>query len=116
MRLIDADKIIKWADDSVSQYGGTYTNDMLNMFGLFKEVISNAPTVEQKYYERVIAQINPVIEARPQGKWEANNYGEHHCNKCGHYALFEEDEDSGAYIERLSQHCPWCGAKMKTPN
>ena len=45
MRLIDADKIIKWADDSVSQHGGTYSTDMLNMFGLFKHIIDNAPTV-----------------------------------------------------------------------
>jgi len=48
MRLIDADKIIKWADDSVAQYGGTYSTDMLNMFGLFKHIIDNAPTVDTR--------------------------------------------------------------------
>lgn len=45
MRLIDADDLKKRADDSVAQYGNQYSTDMLNMFGLFKEIIDNAPTV-----------------------------------------------------------------------
>ena len=65
--------------------------------------IDNAPTVEQKYYERVIAQINPVIEARPQGKWITKAHSiEYYCSHCG---------------ERLDQCCEnfccHCGADMR---
>ena len=45
--LISRSALIKWIDDSVSQYGNTYSTDMLNMWGLFKDyLINNAPTVE----------------------------------------------------------------------
>lgn len=45
--LISRSALIKWIDDSVSQYGHTYSTDMLNMWGLFKDyLINNAPTVE----------------------------------------------------------------------
>lgn len=106
MRLIDADALIKWADESVEQYGNRYSTDMLNMFGLFKEVIDNAPTVEQKYYERVIAQINPVIEARPKGTWiivKDNKYG--NSVKCP----FCNKEVAGTDLN----FCVKCGADMR---
>lgn len=46
--LISRSALIKWIDDSVSQFGGTYSTDMLNMWGLFKDyLINNAPTVEE---------------------------------------------------------------------
>ena len=44
--LISRSALIKWVDDSVSQYGNQYSTDMLNMFGLFREIIDSAPTVE----------------------------------------------------------------------
>lgn len=44
--LISRKALIKWIDDSVSQYGHTYSTDMLNMWGLFKDyLINKAPTV-----------------------------------------------------------------------
>ena len=48
VRLIDANALKEWIDESVCRYGSRYSTDMLNMFGLFKEVIDNAPTVEQE--------------------------------------------------------------------
>ena len=46
--LISRSALIKWIDDSVSQFGGTYSTDILNMWGLFKDyLINNAPTVEE---------------------------------------------------------------------
>lgn len=129
MRLIDADEIIKWADDSVSQYGGTYSIDMLNMFGLFKEVIDNTPTVEPKtkvvanvtfdkeqmeeLVEKAKADILAQIEIeRPQGEWvysqyDANpNIGNWHCSKCRHIEI-------GGYNQKPNVNfCPNCGAKM----
>lgn len=44
--LISRSALKKWVDDSISQYGNQYSTDMFNMFGMFKEVIDNAPTVE----------------------------------------------------------------------
>lgn len=45
--LISRDALIKWIDDSVSQYGHIYSTDMLNMWGLFKDyLINNVPSVE----------------------------------------------------------------------
>ena len=64
--------------------------------------IDNAPTVEQKYYERVIAQINPVIEARPQGEWKFVKHGYYECSECKHLSY-----------EIKSNFCPNCGADMR---
>lgn len=45
--LISRDALIKWIDDSISQFGNTYSIDMLNMWGLFKDyLINNAQTVD----------------------------------------------------------------------
>lgn len=48
---------------------------------------------------------------RAEGKWIGNNFDEHVCSKCGHYALWEEESD-GQYYEVQSNFCPNCGAKM----
>ena len=101
MRMIDADKL----KETIKNY---YQHCALDDEVYF--IINNAPTVEQKYYERVIAQINPVIEARPQGQWitvkqdtvlgtfEVKNKV---CNKCNHATKYEYP------------FCPWCGADMQ---
>ena len=45
--LISRSALIKWIDDSVSQFGGTYSADMMNMWGLFKDyLINNVRPVE----------------------------------------------------------------------
>ncbi|MBR3117684.1 MAG: hypothetical protein IKF29_00440 [Oceanobacillus sp.] len=51
----------------------------------------------------------PTVE--PEGKWIGNAFDEHRCNKCGHYALWEEEP--GGYYEVQSRFCPYCGAKME---
>ena len=131
MRLIDADEIIKWADDSVSQYGGTYSTDMLNMFGLFKHIIDNAPTVkmlgkvksngeiefispfeyEREEFEKLYAEIKELAK-RPQGKWtktgqsfvNPNKFRNFCCSNC----FWELDE----HIRHEPNFCPNCGAQM----
>jgi len=47
-----------------------------------------------------------------QGEWKVNKYGEHFCPKCGHYALYEEDQEND-YYEVQSNFCPECGADLK---
>lgn len=114
MRLIDADEIIKWADDSVSQYGNTYSTDMLNMFGLFKEVIVNAPTVSEtklvanvtfnkeeveELVEKAKADILAQIE-RPQGEWIFDGEDTFKCSVCNTLHCCGDN------------FCPNCGARM----
>lgn len=45
------------------------------------------------------------------GEWKHNNFDEHYCNKCGHYALWSEEADG--YYEVQSDFCPNCGADMR---
>lgn len=56
----------------------------------------------------------PTVEERPQGEWVGNAFDEHHCNRCGYPALWEEEPDD--YYEVQSRFCPNCGADMKGEN
>ena len=62
VRPIDANALSEWIDESVRQYGNQYSTDMLNMFGLFKEVIDNAPTVEPEELKEVEAK-NIILDS-----------------------------------------------------
>lgn len=113
MKLIDADALIKWIDDSVSQYGYTYSTDMLNMWGLFKDyLINNAPTIEPEPFFEKAEKDKRIYEqgfkdgqnARPQGEWIdiGNTKAYNFCSVCKEFVL--------------STHlnfCPNCGAAMK---
>lgn len=111
--LISREALIKWIDDSVSQYGHVYSTDMLNMWGLFKDyLINNAPTVDAiptELHEKILDKVEGELlecqsNLRPQGKWkhiiEEDNDVE--CPFCG----FQED---GIYYN----YCPQCGADMR---
>ena len=111
--LISREALIKWIDDSVSQYGYAYSTDMLNMWGLFKDyLINNAPTVEQGVYmtgEDCDLYMKGYNQARkdfrPQGQWIFRNGvtcgGYYKCSNCGE-------------VERAEKNfCPNCGADMK---
>ena len=128
MRLIDADALKEWVDDSISQYGNQYSTDMLNMFGLFKEVIDNAPTVEPEIKEVPIANVtfdteklkeltDGIVERikngelvlqdeRPKGEWitSTNDNGisyQFFCDKCKRE------------VQVITNFCPNCGADMR---
>lgn len=92
MRLINADAL----KDSAYINKGNF-----NTVEGIRKWIDNAPTVEQKYYERVIAQINPVIDERPQGEW------------IDHSATFWECPDCGYLLEKC---CPNCQKEVVLPN
>ena len=70
----------------------------------------NAEIFDTNFHEALALAIK-VLEARPQGEWIGNAFDEHHCNKCGHYALQEEEPDG--YYEVQSNFCPNCGADMR---
>lgn len=70
IRLIDANALKEKAFITYQSNGVEIEEILVVPIG----EIDNAPTVEQKYYERVIAQINPVIEARPQGEFNLENF------------------------------------------
>lgn len=51
-------------------------------------------------------------DLRPKGIWKVNKFGEHICPICGHYALYEEEQDNN-YYEVPSNFCPECGADLR---
>lgn len=53
-----------------------------------------------------------TLEERSQSEWAGNKFDEHYCKECGHFALYDEEEDE-QYYEVQSNFCPNCGAKMK---
>lgn len=113
MRLIDADALKEVFKDTDVHYGGK-----------IKELIDEAPTVEQKYYERVVAnvtfdrdQLNEIVEKakaeilenieRPQGEWiDYSNEGYVECPFCGSATNCEDNKDELHY-------CWNCGANMR---
>lgn len=103
MRLIDADNVKKRIEESVSNYYGEYSVDMLNMWGLFTKMIDETPTVEptfklkfdeeqlQEIVDKAKAEVLASVE-RPQGEWNihqvacilAELFGDTcACNYCG---------------------------------
>ena len=107
MRLINADELkVKLSEDIIrtfQRWGKKIT--VAEMETWVRDEIDNTPIVEQKYYERVIAQINPVIEARPQGEWIIHNKGEHNewheCPYCNNHKKY------------YARFCDYCGADMR---
>ena len=100
MRLIDADALKEELE--LSKY--IVPNDLNRLLNSeinrCIEAIDNAPTVEQKYYERIIAQINPAYEARPQGEWIDYDNTFYKCPECGYL---------------LEKCCPVCQNKVILP-
>lgn len=45
---ISREDALEWVDESLRRYGGTYSTDMLNMWGLFKDWIGKLPSVTPK--------------------------------------------------------------------
>ena len=95
-----------------------YVEDNFFWTKLF-DIIDHAPTVDVKdqiagaYNEGYMCGNKEAEKARPQGEWIGNKFDEHVCNKCGNYALYEEESD-GQYYEVQSNFCPNCGAKMQS--
>ena len=102
--LISREALIKWIDDSVSQYGNTYSTDMLNMWGLFKDyLIDNAPTVAKDYdtgYQDGLE--DGLNDIRPHGEWNYIQAGMCVCSFCGAYPHKD-----------YKNFCAKCGADMR---
>ena len=112
--------LIKWIDDSVSQYGHTYSTDMLNTWGLFKDyLINNAPAVETvplEHHKKIKGilenEINSLVDIldkeQSQGEWidHSEDYGYAECPFCHKLTNCEDNIDELHY-------CWYCGAKMK---
>ena len=62
--------------------------------------------------EAVDTAITALQNERQTGEWKVNNYGEHVCPICGHYALYDEDHDND-YHEVQSNFCPNCGEDLR---
>lgn len=112
--LISREALIKLIDESLQLYSSQYSTDMLNMFGLFREIIDNAPTVEQEvyitgtdydFYIKGYKEGRKDFE-RPHGEWMPNNSSQfsnpgRSCSLCGKTVEFSEN------------YCPNCGADMR---
>ncbi len=72
---------------------------------------STVPSTEYLKLKEAYELAIKALEDRSQGEWKHNNFDEHYCNKCGHYALWSEEADD--YYEVQSNFCPNCGADMK---
>ena len=122
VRLIDANAL-KFT--KVAEVNGVLTHV------LTAEDINNATTVEERSYDQGVingkdTEFDNGFEQgyakgyencehdneRTQGEWIVNNYGEHICSNCGHYALSDEVSDN-EYEVVLSDFCPNCGADMR---
>ena len=112
IRLIDANALLKSLKSGCENCSDANTNwcEHCCKINDFEDLIDNAPTVEQKYYERVIAQINPVIEARPQGEW-LKAQGEWVTDTT--YKICFMCSECKAHFEFPFNFCPICGAKMR---
>ena len=94
--------------------------------GACLQLIDNARTVEaiqtelhEKILDQTISELFKCQEelekvrntTRSEGEWIGNAFDEHHCSRCGHSALWEEEPDG--YYEVQSRFCPNCGADMQ---
>ena len=82
----------------------------------YNKVVDEEIGIDEKWakglkYSLKIIDTVPTVSERPQGEWVGNAFDEHHCNRCGHPALWEEEPDG--YYEVQSRFCPNCGAKME---
>lgn len=138
MRLIDADEIKRIISKSVSEYSGEYSTDMINMWGLFTQIIDNAPTVEltasfmrqqaedeliriraeadQRGYQRGYnwgLEIGQNLK-RPTGEWKITDAYPHkvYCDKC-YKSYAQENWEVWKDGSLPRDFCPNCGAKMK---
>lgn len=109
IRLIDANALKQAFEETVVIEPMPYA--------FVKQIIDNAPTVEQKYYERIIAQINPVIEARPQGEWITfpTNHSIIQCSEC---TALINNLRVDVFKDKVGKmnFCPNCGADMRGKN
>ncbi len=116
IRLIDANALLEAFSNSEHIKETTSGLDVIEMLAI-KEIIDNAPTVEQKYYERIIAQINPVIEERPQGEWGETKVliEEDKCEEFRYVKGYYHKgcPNMGKYLRTTYSFCPNCGADMR---
>lgn len=106
MRLIDADEIKKIISKSLSEYSGEYSTDMINMWGLFTQIIDEAPTVLHDNYNMGYQDgVRKVLSERPTGEWKVSDnrwgLGSLRCSNCN------------IYYDTDPNYCPNCGAYMK---
>jgi hypothetical protein len=103
MRLINADKLLE-GEHFILKCKSEFGITEMDVFR--REVIENAPTVENNEYNRgfmhAMIMVGKEAEERPQGKWIYGNLDYSTCSNCmysNHYGDFP--------------FCPNCGADMR---
>ena len=101
---ISRKEVLRLIEESVAKYCGQYSTDMLNMWGLFSQMITELPSVLPKPKE---------------GHWiyGEDNYGAdgYYCSQCGsHYPIRWGVNESFEFITDYN-YCPNCGCRMVEP-
>ena len=73
---------------------------------LIQGIEEDGRNVNKEHIEALDLAIKALGD-EPQGEWIGNAFDEHHCSRCGHPALWEEEPDD--YYEVQSRFCPNCG-------
>lgn len=106
--IIDVEELKEEVNDYRCKYPIYAEQKKANeMIDLFINIIDSYADERIEAYDLAIK----ALEERPTGEWKHNNFDEHYCNKCGHYALWSEEADG--YYEVQSNFCPNCGADMR---
>lgn len=97
MRLIDADALIKWLNDTycdISKRLWNYNHHVMAMDMI--EIIENYPTIEE----------------RKHGHWTVTE-NTYQCQFCQYWDTRKKEQVNGRYVfSKLPNYCPYCGAKM----
>lgn len=108
VRLIDANELKECIVENIRQSGDQCSPVMLTMFGLFSDIIDNAPTVPlpefKDGYKQAIIDGKTNFQ-RPQGEWLHKEFDPFlkengQCSNC-------------LQRERVGNFCRNCGADMR---
>ena len=82
-KYINVDKLLKLIEDSLSEYSGVYSSDMLNMWGLFTHILNEQPTEhvieivrcgDCRYNDLAGKDSVNVLCRKFYGSWQADDY------------------------------------------
>ncbi|MDO5479680.1 MAG: hypothetical protein Q4G23_11025 [Clostridia bacterium] len=126
---ISRKEVLKLIEESVAKYYGQYSMDMLNMWGLFSQMITELPSVTPKlepcedcisreaardlmyHKQEPLTEYDldtlPSVIPKPKTGWHIAHglYEDRFWCSCGYIKIIDSNMSEW-------KHCPICGAKM----